>query len=113
VELLGRRWSGAILRTLLAGRTRYATLREVIPNISDRMLCERLRELEAEGLVVRHVTTAVPVRVDYELTAKGRALEKPIRAIAAWAEEWLPPPGRSTQRPGRRRGSKRPARATD
>jgi DNA-binding HxlR family transcriptional regulator len=92
VELLGRRWAGAILRVLLGGRARYAQLREAIPQISDRMLSERLRELEAEGLVIRHVAQDAPVRVEYELTEKGRALEKAIMAIAAWAEHYLPLP---------------------
>jgi len=90
VELLGRRWAGAIIRVLLQGRTRYATLREAIPNITDRMLSERLRELEAEELVVRHVTADIPVRVEYELTSRGRDLELAVSAIGKWAEKWLP-----------------------
>jgi DNA-binding HxlR family transcriptional regulator len=92
VELIGRRWNGAILRALLAGSARYAQLREAIPQISDRMLSERLRELEAEGLLERHVVPDAPVRVEYELTAKGHGLEKAIMAIAAWAERYIPPP---------------------
>ncbi len=92
VELIGRRWAGAILRVLLSGRARYAQLSEAVPQISDRMLSERLRELEAEGLVVRHVAPDAPVRVEYELTEKGRALEAPIMAIAAWAERYIPLP---------------------
>ena len=92
VELLGRRWAGAIINVLLRGRTRYATLREAIPNITDRMLSERLRELEAEELVVRHVTADIPVRVEYELTSRGRELELAVSAIEQWAEKWLPPP---------------------
>lgn len=90
VELLGRRWVGVIIRVLLDGRTRYATLREAIPDISDRMLSERLRELEAEGLVVRQVITDIPVRVEYELTDKGRSMEAAVRAITEWAETWIP-----------------------
>src|SRR5688572_16238099 len=92
VELLGRRWTGAIIHVLLQGRTRYATFREAIPNITDRMLSERLRELEAEDLVVRHVSTDIPVRVEYELTPRGRELELPVAAIGKWAEKWLPAP---------------------
>jgi len=92
VELLGRRWTGAIIHVLLQGRTRYATLREAIPNITDRMLSERLRELEAEELVVRHVTADIPVRVEYELTPRGHDLEFAVSAIGKWAEKWLPPP---------------------
>jgi DNA-binding HxlR family transcriptional regulator len=90
VELVGRRWTGVILRTLLAGPARYFAIRAAIPDISDRMLSERLRELEAEGIVSRAVIPEVPVRVEYALTEKGRALESAIVAIATWAEQWLP-----------------------
>lgn len=98
VELLGRRWTGAIIRVLLNGRTRYASLREAIPHITDRMLSERLRELEAEELVVRHVSTDVPVRVEYELTPRGRDLDHAVNAIGTWAEKWLPPTSTSGKR---------------
>ena len=92
VELVGRRWTGSILRALLAGPVRYHEIRSAIPDLSDRMLSERLRELEAEGIVTRSVIPETPVRVEYALTEKGRALEGPISAIAAWAEAWLPAP---------------------
>ena len=90
IELIGSRWSGAILRVLLAGPARYADIRTQIPDINDRMLSERLKELEREGLAERRVIPETPVRVEYELTEKGRALEKTLRAVAAWAEEWIP-----------------------
>jgi DNA-binding HxlR family transcriptional regulator len=90
VELIGGRWTGAIIRVLLQGRTRYAVLRGAIPQISDRMLSARLKELEAELIVRRIVTPETPVRVEYELTKKGRALHDAVDAIAAWAEAWLP-----------------------
>ena len=90
VELIGGRWTGAIIRTLLQGRTRYAVLRGAIPQISDRMLSARLKELEAEAIVRRIVTPDTPVRVEYELTKKGRALNDAVAAIAAWAEAWVP-----------------------
>jgi DNA-binding HxlR family transcriptional regulator len=89
VELVGRRWTGAVIRVLLQGRARYHELRDAIPDISDRMLSERLRELEAEGVIARVVVPETPVRVEYELTEKGRALEPVVRAIAAWAERWV------------------------
>jgi len=89
VELVGRRWTGAVIRVLLQGRARYHELRDAIPEISDRMLSERLRELEAEGVIARVVVPETPVRVEYELTEKGRALEPVVRAIAAWAERWV------------------------
>ncbi len=90
IELIGSRWSGAILRVLLGGPARYADLRSQIPEINDRMLSERLKELEREGLVARRVIPDTPVRVEYELTEKGGALEKALRAVASWAEEWIP-----------------------
>ena len=89
VELIGRRWTGAIIQGLLAGRARYNELRATIPDISDRMLSERLRELEVAGIVVRTVIPEVPVRVEYELTAKGRALEDALAAIAKWSTRWV------------------------
>jgi DNA-binding HxlR family transcriptional regulator len=92
VELLGRRWTGAIVRLLLGGPARYNELRGLIPDISDRMLAERLKELEAEGIVVRTVIPEAPIGVEYALTDKGRALEAPVAAIGKWAERWLPVP---------------------
>jgi DNA-binding HxlR family transcriptional regulator len=89
VELVGRRWTGAVIRILLAGPARYNEIRAAIPDISDRMLSERLRELEAESIVVRKVIPETPVRVEYDLTEKGRALEGVVHAIGDWAERWI------------------------
>jgi DNA-binding HxlR family transcriptional regulator len=89
VELVGGRWTGAIINCLLAGRARYNELRAAIPEISDRMLSERLRVLETEGVVTRTVVPESPVRVEYELTAKGRALEDALEAIGKWATRWI------------------------
>jgi DNA-binding HxlR family transcriptional regulator len=88
VELIGRRWSGALIQVLLGGKRRYAELRSAIPDITDRMLSERLRELEEEGIVVRQVLPETPVKVEYALTDKGRALEEALAAIGHWAERW-------------------------
>ena len=90
VELIGRRWTGAIIFVLLKGRQRYSDLRAAIPEITDRMLSERLKELEREGVVERHVVPHTPVRVEYALTPQGEALARPVEALAAWAHEWLP-----------------------
>ena len=87
-ELIGRRWTGAIIFVLLKSRCRFATLRDAIPDITDRMLSERLQELEAEGIVERTVIPETPVRVEYSLTRKGRALTKAFDAIAEWAHSW-------------------------
>lgn len=91
VELLGRRWAGAIISILLRGPARYNAIRAEIPDISDRMLAERLKELETEGVLLRTVIPDPPVGVEYRLTDKGRALESAVSAIARWAEKWIPP----------------------
>ncbi|MEO7218393.1 MAG: helix-turn-helix domain-containing protein [Gemmatimonadaceae bacterium] len=91
VELIGRRWSGAIISAMLAGNTRYHEIRESVREISDRMLAEWLRELEAEGVLTRTVFPTTPVRIEYELTPKGRALQATIVAIENWANEWIEP----------------------
>lgn len=91
VELIGRRWTGAILRALLNGVQRFSDLTETIPGLSDRMLSERLKELEGEGIVVRTVIPETPVRIEYHLTAKGRSLWSIVRTVSAWADEWLAP----------------------
>jgi DNA-binding HxlR family transcriptional regulator len=90
IELIGSRWTGAILQTLLQGRTRYAAIKGAIPDITDRMLSERLRSLESEGLVVRSVIPDTPVHVEYELSVKGRELQNALREIGNWAERWIP-----------------------
>jgi DNA-binding HxlR family transcriptional regulator len=103
VELLGRRWTGAILFVLRGGARRFGDIAAAVPGLTDRMLAERLKELEAEGVVTRTVIPERPVRVEYELTERGRALWPVLDAIAAWAHDWLgdrPParPGRSSNR---------------
>jgi len=90
VELIGGRWTGAIIQTLLKGKTRYALIKAAIPDITDRMLSERLRSLETEGVVTRSVVPESPVRVEYELTQKGRSLRSALEEIGAWAERWIP-----------------------
>ena len=88
-ELIGRRWTGAIIFVLLESPCRFAELRGAIPDITDRMLSERLQELEHEGVVDRTVVPDTPVRVEYGLTKKGRALVTAIEAITEWAQKWI------------------------
>ena len=88
-ELIGRRWTGAVLFILLKGPCRFATLRDAIPDITDRMLSERLQELEREGIVDRTVIPETPVRVEYALSKKGRELAAAIDAITQWADKWV------------------------
>ena len=91
VELIGKRWSGAIVLVLLDGPLHFSGIRQLVPELSDRLLSERLKELEAEGVVQRRVLDASPVRVEYSLTEKGRALEPAVRALKAWGRQWLSP----------------------
>jgi DNA-binding HxlR family transcriptional regulator len=87
IELVGKRWTGAILLVLLDGPLHFSGIRQLVPELSDRLLSERLKELEAEGVVERKVLDGAPVRVEYRLTAKGRALEPALRALKDWARE--------------------------
>jgi DNA-binding HxlR family transcriptional regulator len=89
VELVGKRWTGAIVDALLLAPLRFSEIAQSIPQISDRLLSMRLRELEAESIVERQVLDGSPVRVEYTLTAKGAALEPAIRALRSWARNWL------------------------
>jgi DNA-binding HxlR family transcriptional regulator len=89
-ELIGRRWTGAIIFVLLKSKCRFATLRDAIPDITDRMLSDRLQELEQEGILERTVIPETPVRVEYALTKKGRALGSAVDAIVEWAHKWTP-----------------------
>ncbi|NLZ49719.1 MAG: helix-turn-helix transcriptional regulator [Clostridiales bacterium] len=87
-ELLGKKWTGLIIRTLLSGQKRFSDIAEAIPNMSARMLTERFKELESEGIVVRKVYPEIPVRIEYELTEKGKELEPVMNEIQKWAEKW-------------------------
>lgn len=86
--LLGKRWTGLIIKTLLNGTQRFSEMDESIPNMSPRMLAERLKELEAEEIIKRTVYPVVPVRIEYELTEKGKDLQKVMDELQNWAEKW-------------------------
>ena len=87
-ELLGKKWTGLIIRTLLSGKKRFSEIAEAIPNISARMLTERFKELEKEGIITRKVYPETPVRIEYELTQKGIELQAVMDEIQKWAEKW-------------------------
>jgi DNA-binding HxlR family transcriptional regulator len=89
VELIGRRWSGAVISVMLRGPQCFNELMASVPGLSDRLLTERLRELESEGLVRRTVISGPPVRVSYELTEAGKSLEPVIEGLGRWAERWV------------------------
>jgi DNA-binding HxlR family transcriptional regulator len=87
-ELIGRRWNGAILYSLFHGLNRFSDLENAIPGMSARMLSERLKELEAAGILKRTVIPETPVRVEYSLTEKGEALRPIFIAVNHWANQW-------------------------
>lgn len=89
VELIGRRWTGAILMVLLQGASRFTDIVHAVPGLSDRLLSERLKELEAEGIVSRTVHPETPVRIEYQLTERGRDLSGVAEAVTSWAEKWM------------------------
>ena len=88
IDIIGKRWTGLILRVLLDGPRRFGQIQAAIGGLSERMLSERLKELEACGIVARHVYPTTPVRIEYSLTDKGRDLQEAIAAIQRWAERW-------------------------
>lgn len=87
-ELLGKRWTGLIIRTLLSGQKRFTDISQSIPNMSARMLTERFKELEEKGIVTRNVYPETPVRIEYELTQKGKELQSVLDELQCWAEKW-------------------------
>ena len=91
VELIGRRWTGAIIRAMQSGCVRFSDIGHAIPGLSDRLLSERLKELESEGIVTRSVYPETPVRIEYHLTEKGRDLDAVLDAISGWSQRWLEP----------------------
>lgn len=89
VELIGRRWTGAILRVMHGGATRFSDIADSVPGLSDRLLSERLKELEVESIIFRRVYPDIPVRIEYTLTDKGAALREVLDSISHWAESWV------------------------
>ncbi|HEX2707430.1 MAG TPA: helix-turn-helix domain-containing protein [Solirubrobacterales bacterium] len=88
IELIGKRWTGAIVCALTERPMRFGELGKAVPGLSDRLLSQRLRELEEEGLVEREVEAGTPVRVTYSLTEVGRELGPSIRELRIWARRW-------------------------
>ena len=89
IQLLGKRWTGLILDSLLDGSRRFCELTATVEGLYDRVLSDRLRELESEGIVERIVYPQIPVRVEYRLTEKGRDLRPVVQSIHKWAEQWI------------------------
>ena len=89
VELVGRRWTGAILRVLLDGALRFSEIAQAVPELSDRLLSERMKELERRGMVERTVISGPPLRVEYSLSQMGQELEPALFELQRWANRWL------------------------
>lgn len=89
VSMLGKKWTGLILHVLLSGSTRFKEIKEMVPQMSDKMLAERLKELEEFGIIERKVYPEIPVRIEYQLTEKGSDLEKVVASIHEWGERWM------------------------
>lgn len=88
IELVGKRWTGAIVSALGEGTMRFGELAKAVPGLSDRLLSQRLRELEEAGVVERHVEAGAPVKVSYSLTEKGADLGPAMDELKAWARRW-------------------------
>ncbi len=88
IEIIGRRWTGVIIYALGNGPKRFCEFQEAIPDISSRLLTERLKELEENDLIIRDVSTDRPIQVFYSLTPKGEALQPILKSIGAWASDW-------------------------
>ncbi len=90
IELIGRRWTGAIVSVLIhRNRLRFGEIAEAVPELSDRLLSQRMKELERHGVVVRTVRPGRPARVEYELTEMGRELAPAVHELECWARRWL------------------------
>jgi DNA-binding HxlR family transcriptional regulator len=106
IELIGKRWTGAIVGVLLNGSSghdgaglRFSEIAQAVPELSDRLLSERMKELEARGVVERMVHSGPPVRVEYRLTRMGRELEPALTQLGGWARRWLGEPEAAASAP--------------
>jgi DNA-binding HxlR family transcriptional regulator len=88
IEIIGRRWTGAIIYSLCSGPKRFCEFNEAIPELSSRLLTERLKELEEYGLIRREVSTERPIQVSYSLTEKGLELQPIFENLGEWANKW-------------------------
>jgi DNA-binding HxlR family transcriptional regulator len=96
IELIGKRWTGAVLAVLMQGPRRFNELLNTVPGLSDRLLTERLRELEDNGIVERRIFAERPVRIEYALTPAGLDLDQLIKVITAWGQKWRPEPSQGS-----------------
>lgn len=88
MNILGQRWTGLVIYQLLAGPQRFCTMEASI-GISGRVLSERLKDLENQGIVKRDVYPETPVRIEYSLTEKGLSLKPLMDEIQKWSQDWI------------------------
>jgi DNA-binding HxlR family transcriptional regulator len=88
-QLIGKKWIGLIIHSLLEEPKRFSEIHAYIPDLSKRVLNERIKELEESGIILRNVIADRPVRIEYSLTRKGNELGKALKAVESWAEKWL------------------------
>lgn len=86
IQIIGKKWTGMIIRVLLGGPKRFKDIKKQMPGVSDRMLTERMKELEQLQIVRRIVYAETPVRIEYTLTKKGYSLKEVIEAIQRWSD---------------------------
>ena len=91
VELVGKRWSSGILLAVAQGASRFSEVIAAVPGLSDRLLAQRAKELEASGLLEREVIPSTPVQVHYHLTAQGRDLMDSLQPLVTWGQRWATP----------------------
>lgn len=94
MQIVSKRWAGLIVFQLLKGPQRFSEIESALPSISGRLLSERLKDLEQEGIVKREVFPETPVRIEYSLTEKGLALEPVFAEITRWSQAWVQPPNK-------------------
>ncbi|MEH7081502.1 helix-turn-helix domain-containing protein [Neobacillus drentensis] len=88
-NIIGKKWMGLIIHTLMEEPKRFSEIHAYIPDLSKRMLNERIKELEDCGIVLRNVITDRPVRTEYSLTKKGTELGRALKTVEDWADKWL------------------------
>jgi len=89
LDVIGDRWTLIIIRDLFLGRSRFNEFRQSTPRISPKLLSERLKRLEEQGLVERALLDGYPPRAEYRLTPKGRSLFPVLFAMGSWGFEHL------------------------
>ncbi len=88
IEIIGGKWKCQILHTLQSGTKRYGELRREMPDVTQRVLTRKLRELEDHGVIHRKVYAEVPPKTEYSLTKKGKSLDAVLRELERWSQQW-------------------------